>query len=48
MFQPSFSGDIHEEFALVNSLFRGANSGIVNIFKIRHTECYRCIVRTRG
>jgi len=45
--QISFKGDFHEELSLMNSFFCGVNSGMTNLFKIRHPYCYKCISRTR-
>ena len=42
----AFSTDVREEISLIQSFYCGVNSGFVNIFKIRHTACYRCIIRT--
>ena len=42
----AFSEDIREEIAMIQSFYRGVNSGLVNVYKIRHTACYRCIVRS--
>ena len=42
----SFRADITDEITLMNSFFHGVNSGIVNIFKIRHPYCYKCVART--
>lgn len=43
----AFSGDIVEEISLMNSFYHGANSGFMNIFKIRHPTCYKCHARSR-
>jgi hypothetical protein len=45
--QKSISGDLPEEVSLNNSFYRGVNSGIINLFKIRSPFCYRCMVRSR-
>ncbi|EAY22772.1 hypothetical protein TVAG_477010 [Trichomonas vaginalis G3] len=39
--------DIQEELAIMNSFYHGVNSGLVNIFKIRHPFCYKCVARTK-
>ena len=36
-----------EEVSLIHSFYHGVNSGLVNIFKIRHPSCYQCTVRSR-
>lgn len=36
-----------EELALTHSFYHGCNSGFVNIFKIRHPFCYKCVARSR-
>ena len=46
-FQISCGSDLHEEISLMNSFYQGVNSGFVNIFKVRHPYCYKCIARTR-
>ena len=43
----SFRLDIAEEIALINSFRWGANGGFVNLFKIRHPACYKCVARSR-
>ena len=45
-FHTAFKSDISDEITLMNSFYQGANSGIVNIFKIRHPYCYKCVART--
>jgi hypothetical protein len=42
-----FEGDFPEELAMMNSFYRGANSGNMNIFKIKHTSCFKCHARSR-
>lgn len=39
--------DIQEELAIMNSFYHGVNSGLVNIFKIRHPFCYKCVARSK-
>lgn len=46
-FQENIADGISEEISLINSFYHGVNSGILNIFKIRHPSCYHCICRTR-
>ena len=43
----AFQSDVAEEIALTNSFRRGANGGFVNMFKIRHPSCYKCVARSR-
>lgn len=47
----SLQSNVHEEFqeelTLINSFAFGVNSGISNIFKIRHPYCYKCVCRSR-
>lgn len=36
-----------EELSLIHSFSRGVNSGFMNIFKIRHPSCHRCVAWSR-
>lgn len=45
--QENISDGISEEISIMNSFYHGVNSGLLNIFKIRHPSCYQCTCRSR-
>ncbi|OHS95757.1 hypothetical protein TRFO_38111 [Tritrichomonas foetus] len=47
VFQANISLDMSEEISIINSFYHGVNSGLMNIFKIRHPSCYQCVCRSR-